>query len=155
MFAKDSVPTENVSPPVSSEHNEELDQFTISVAAELAGMHAQTLRAYDRLGLVSPVRTKGGGRRYTLRDVRDLREVQRLSQDDGINLAGIKRILEQKHRIELLETKVDELQREKHALLRQTTIVARGRSVALVRRPTGTAMELWKPRRRGSSNPQA
>lgn len=66
----------------------------ISLAAELAGMHPQTLREYDRLGLVSPVRTPGRGRRYTLRDVEKLREVQRLSQEEGINLSGIKRILE-------------------------------------------------------------
>lgn len=66
----------------------------ISLAAELAGMHPQTLREYDRLGLVSPVRTPGRGRRYTLRDVEKLREIQRLSQEEGINLAGIKRILE-------------------------------------------------------------
>ena len=67
--------------------------FVISVAAELAGMHAQTLRQYDRLGLVSPSRTRGGGRRYSLRDVALLREVQRLSQDEGVSLAGIQRIL--------------------------------------------------------------
>lgn len=68
--------------------------FLISVAAELARMHAQTLRTYDRLGLVSPQRTVGGGRRYSERDVELLREIQRLSQDEGVNLAGIKRIIE-------------------------------------------------------------
>jgi len=68
--------------------------FVISVAAQLAGMHPQTLRQYDRLGLVSPGRTAGRGRRYSARDVAMLREVQRLSQDEGVNLAGIKRILE-------------------------------------------------------------
>jgi len=57
--------------------------FLISVAAELAGMHAQTLRTYDRLGLVSPERSSGGGRRYSQHDVDLLREVQRLSQDEG------------------------------------------------------------------------
>src|SRR6476620_6534197 len=66
----------------------------ISVAARLAGMHPQTLRQYDRLGLVQPGRATGGGRRYSVRDVALLREVQRLSQDDGVNLAGIKRIIE-------------------------------------------------------------
>src|ERR671933_2966222 len=74
--------------------------FVISVAAQLAGMHPQTLRTYDRLGLVTPGRTAGRGRRYSERDVALLREVQRLSQDEGINLAGIKRIIE-------LETQVD------------------------------------------------
>jgi MerR family transcriptional regulator/heat shock protein HspR len=68
--------------------------YVISVAAELSGLHPQTLRAYDRLGLVSPGRSAGRGRRYSLRDVVMLREVQRLSQEDGVNLSGIKRILE-------------------------------------------------------------
>jgi MerR family transcriptional regulator, heat shock protein HspR len=68
--------------------------YVISVAAQLSGLHPQTLRAYDRLGLVSPGRTGGGGRRYSLRDILILREVQRLSQQEGVNLSGIKRILE-------------------------------------------------------------
>lgn len=66
----------------------------ISVAARMAGMHPQTLRQYDRLGLVSPGRSAGRGRLYSARDILLLREVQRLSQEHGINLAGIKRILE-------------------------------------------------------------
>src|SRR5712691_9526444 len=68
--------------------------YVISVAAQLSGLHPQTLRAYDRLGLVSPGRAPGRGRRYSLRDVLVLREVQRLSQQDGVNLSGIKQILE-------------------------------------------------------------
>lgn len=66
----------------------------ISVAARMAGMHPQTLRQYDRLGLVQPERTPGGGRRYSARDVAMLQEIQRLSQDEGVNLAGVKRIIE-------------------------------------------------------------
>jgi MerR family transcriptional regulator, heat shock protein HspR len=68
--------------------------YVISVAAQLSGLHPQTLRAYDRLGLVSPGRSPGRGRRYSMRDILTLREVQRLSQDEGVNLSGIKRILE-------------------------------------------------------------
>ncbi|MDU3274651.1 heat shock protein transcriptional repressor HspR, partial [Varibaculum cambriense] len=68
--------------------------YVISVAAELAGMHPQTLRQYDRIGLVIPQRTKGRGRRYSTEDIAELREIQRLSQEEGINLAGIKRVLE-------------------------------------------------------------
>ena len=86
--------------------------FVISVAAEMAGMHPQTLRQYDRLGLVTPVRTGGGGRRYTERDVQLLREVQRLSQEDGVNLAGIKRIIELEHQVEALQSRVHELNEE-------------------------------------------
>src|SRR5690625_524451 len=83
--------------------------LTISAAAELADMHPQTLRQYDRLGLVSPQRTPGRGRRYSLHDVGLLREIQRLSQDEGINLAGIKRILRLEAHVEALEREVEML----------------------------------------------
>ena len=86
--------------------------FLISVAAELAGMHAQTLRTYDRLGLVSPERSSGGGRRYSQHDVDLLREVQRLSQDEGVNLAGIKRIIELTNQVEALRARLAELAAE-------------------------------------------
>ena len=76
------------------EVSDESPVYVISVAAELSGLHPQTLRAYDRLGLVSPGRSAGRGRRYSLRDVVLLREVQRLSQEEGVNLSGIKQILE-------------------------------------------------------------
>nr|WP_062430975.1 helix-turn-helix transcriptional regulator [Herbidospora daliensis] len=74
--------------------SDETPVYVISVAAQLSGLHPQTLRQYDRLGLVSPGRTAGRGRLYSTRDIVLLREVQRLSQEEGINLAGIKRILE-------------------------------------------------------------
>jgi MerR family transcriptional regulator/heat shock protein HspR len=84
--------------------------YVISIAATLAGMHPQTLRQYDRLGLVSPGRAPGRGRRYSARDIVMLREVQRLSQDEGINLAGIKRILELENHVAALRARVAELQ---------------------------------------------
>ena len=68
--------------------------YVISVAAQLSGLHPQTLRTYDRMGLVCPGRTAGRGRRYSMRDIEMLREIQRLSQEEGINLSGIKHILE-------------------------------------------------------------
>jgi len=114
--------------------------FLISVAAELAGMHAQTLRTYDRLGLVSPRRTTGGGRRYSEHDVDLLREVQRLSQDEGVNLAGIKRIIELTNHVEALQARVRELTDE----LAQTRASQR-RDVAVV--PKSTALVVWQPRR--------
>jgi len=86
--------------------------FVISVAAQLAGLHPQTLRQYDRLGLVSPGRTAGRGRRYSARDVAVLREVQRLSQEEGVNLAGIKRILELELENDRLRAQVDRLSEE-------------------------------------------
>src|SRR5918996_422468 len=84
--------------------------FVISVAAELSGMHPQTLRQYDRLGLVTPGRSGGGGRRYSTRDVALLREVQRLSQEDGVNLAGIKRVIELEQWVADLQQRVAELE---------------------------------------------
>jgi MerR family transcriptional regulator/heat shock protein HspR len=83
--------------------------YVISVAAELSGLHPQTLRTYDRLGLVSPGRTSGRGRRYSMRDIVMLREIQRLSQDEGINLAGIKHILDLQHESEALRAEVARL----------------------------------------------
>ena len=94
--------------------------FVISVAATLAGMHPQTLRQYDRIGLVSPGRTSGRGRRYSARDIAMLREVQRLSQDEGINLTGIKRILELETHVEALRARINELHRELDAARAET-----------------------------------
>src|SRR3954453_4798597 len=85
--------------------------FVISVAAELAEMHPQTLRQYDRLGLVSPSRQAGRQRRYSQQDVDSLREVQRLSQE-GVSLEGIKRILELEHQVAALQARVKELSAE-------------------------------------------
>lgn len=83
--------------------------FAIAVAAELAGMHPQTLRQYDRLGLVSPQRTAGKSRRYSMRDVVQLREIARLSAE-GLNLAGITRILELENEVSALSARVRELE---------------------------------------------
>ncbi|GAC1635726.1 MAG: helix-turn-helix domain-containing protein [Mycobacterium sp.] len=112
--------------------------FLISVAAELAGMHAQTLRTYDRLGLVSPQRSSGGGRRYSQRDVDLLREVQRLSQDEGVNLAGIKRIIELTNQVEALQSRLHELADELQDLRSRQR-----RDVAVV--PKSTAVVVWQP----------
>jgi MerR family transcriptional regulator, heat shock protein HspR len=84
----------------------------ISVAAELSGLHPQTLRSYDRLGLVSPGRSAGRGRRYSLRDVLMLRQVQRLSQEEGVNLSGIKRIIELEGELERLHDILAEMTAE-------------------------------------------
>ena len=112
----------------------------ISVAAELAGMHAQTLRTYDRLGLVSPQRSSGGGRRYSQHDVDLLREVQRLSQDEGVNLAGIKRIIELTNQVNALQARLAELVAELEELRSRQR-----RDVAVV--PKSTAVVVWQPRK--------
>ncbi len=134
--------------------------FVISVAAELAGMHAQTLRQYDRLGLVSPQRTGGGGRRYSARDIERLREVQRLSQEESISLAGIDRILGLELQVEALQSRVAELVEANRALREASLSSPRvfaagplGEAVALrpgrrpQRRGVSTALVLWQPTR--------
>ncbi|MGO4103900.1 MerR family transcriptional regulator [Leifsonia sp. YAF41] len=83
--------------------------FVISTAAELAGMHPQTLRQYDRLGLVSPGRTPGKSRRYSMRDVAKLREIAELGAE-GVSLEGIRRILELEDRVRGLESRLRELE---------------------------------------------
>lgn len=113
--------------------------FLISVAAELAGMHAQTLRTYDRLGLVRPQRSSGGGRRYSQHDVDLLREVQRLSHDEGVNLAGIKRIIELTNQVDALQDRVAELGRELDRLR-----AGPRRELAVI--PKSTAVVVWRPR---------
>jgi MerR family transcriptional regulator/heat shock protein HspR len=120
--------------------NEDARTFLISVAAELAGMHAQTLRTYDRLGLVSPQRSSGGGRRYSQHDVELLREVQRLSQDEGVNLAGIKRIIELTNQVEALRSRLQEMSDEMEQLRANQR-----RDVAVV--PKSTAVVVWQPRK--------
>lgn len=131
--------------------------YVISVAAELAGMHAQTLRQYDRLGLVTPSRTRGGGRRYSSHDIERLREVQRLS-GEGVSLAGIQRILDLETQVEAMRTRLAELTAENHGLRetlgRSHRVFAAGRSGEVVALRAGTrprssaassALALWRP----------
>ena len=99
--------------------------YVISVAAQLAGLHPQTLRQYDRLGLVSPGRTRGRNRLYSWRDIARLREVQQLSAD-GVNLAGIQRILDLQEEVDRLRRRLGEVQREQNS----------------------TALVVWRPQRR-------
>lgn len=85
--------------------------FVISVAAELSGLHPQTLRTYDRLGIVSPGRTGGGGRRYSLSDIELLRDVARLTAE-GLGLEGVKRVLDLQHTVLALQERVTRLEGE-------------------------------------------
>ena len=132
--------------------DEDTPVFVISIAAQLAGLHAQTLRSYDRLGLVSPGRSAGGGRRYSMRDIALLREVQRLSQEDGVNLAGIKRIIELENQVDALRVRVDELTQElaaAYAAAEQATAAVHAsyrHELVPVRRQT--AMVVWRPKPR-------
>lgn len=137
---------------------EDAPVYVISVAAELAGMHAQTLRQYDRLGLVTPQRTRGGGRRYSARDVANLREVQRLSQEEGISLGAIARILQLEEQVHELQSRLVALG-ERHRALQErldssARIFAAGRAGEVValrvgtrprRQASSTAVVLWRP----------
>jgi MerR family transcriptional regulator/heat shock protein HspR len=100
------------------EIDDETGLYVISVAAELSGLHPQTLRQYDRLGLVSPNRTEGRNRRYSLRDIASLRMVQRLV-GEGINHAGIKRIIELEAAMANMAIEVAQLRIEVNALLEE------------------------------------
>jgi MerR family transcriptional regulator/heat shock protein HspR len=129
--------------------------FVISVAAQLAGMHPQTLRQYDRLGLVSPGRTAGRGRRYSPRDVARLREVQRLSQDEGVNLAGIKRVLELEAENDALRDELEVVRSRLSAARRVFAAGPAGDIVAVApgRRPermgpASSALVVWRPQAR-------
>lgn len=146
--------------------------LTVSQAAELAGMHPQTLRQYDRLGIVVARRTRGRGRRYSQRDVARLLQVQELAQGEGINLAGIKRILDLEAHVSVLEEKLAEalvqVQQSGRVFAAgpsgDVVVVPRGRRVrrgeayldetgetagSRRSRPAG-ALVLWRPQRRTS-----
>src|SRR5699024_5980017 len=124
----------------------------ISVAAERAGIHAQTLRTYDRLGLVTPERSSGGGRRYAERDIELLRRIQELSQEDGVNLAVIKAIIELTEERDRLREERDALAQELHAVRGPQAQVRSQRAGELVHVPRSTSVVMWKPRRRRRSD---
>jgi MerR family transcriptional regulator/heat shock protein HspR len=114
--------------------DEELALYVISIAAQLSGLHPQTLRQYDRMGLVSPSRAQGRGRRYSLRDIALLRNVSRMV-GEGINLAGIKRIIELESAMSNMAIEVAKLRIEVDALLEsnpEKALVARRRSEVIV-----------------------
>ncbi len=126
--------------------------FPVSAAAELSGMHPQTLRQYDRLGLVVPKRRLGGGRRYSLKDVATLRTIQRLSQEEGINLAGIARILTLESRVADLEAELERLRPRADTGSRVFTTGPSGRVVIVERgqrvgKAEGRALVVWRPKR--------
>ena len=121
----------------------------ISVAARMCGMHPQTLRQYDRMGLVQPGRAPGGGRRYSVRDVALLREIQRLSQDAGVNLAGVKRVIELEQLTYELRQRLAEAEAElatAQRRLAEVEAMSLPRRDLVATRNTPTALVVWKPR---------
>lgn len=116
--------------------------FVISVAAELTGMHPQTLRSYDRMGLVSPGRAGGGGRRYSLRDIELLRTVADLTAH-GIGIEGVKRILDLQNQVLALRARVAELEAE----LTDTAAALQASLPNLPVRRTRTDVTTYRPTR--------
>ena len=98
--------------------------YIISVAAELAGMHPQTLRIYERKGLLRPARTAGNTRRYSERDIEMLRTIHQLTHVEGVNLAGVKMIVEMERQLEELRRTVDELSDEMQRARQRARVVA-------------------------------
>lgn len=136
------------------ELDEDAPVFAIAVAAELANMHPQTLRQYDRLGLVVPARTQGGSRRYSTRHVQQLREVARLSAD-GMSLPAIARIIELENHVQELRVQVRELQARVRAELENrpgARVFAAGATGAVITLRQGrrvrraTDIVVWRPR---------
>lgn len=128
--------------------------YVISVAAELTGLHPQTLRTYERLGLVTPGRTVGGGRRYSLRDIEKLRSIAELTSA-GIGLEGVRRLLDLENRVTALRSRNEELQAELDATreaLRQALVARRSEQVAnklpVLRQPApGQSLVVWRRQR--------
>jgi MerR family transcriptional regulator/heat shock protein HspR len=116
--------------------------FVISIAAELAGVHPQTLRIYERKGLLDPARTGGGSRRYSEVDIERLRRIQELT-NEGLNLAGVKRVLELEEQVVELQQRLAQLQEDARA-----AIDAAHRSYRRDLVPLSQAMELFGPLRR-------
>jgi MerR family transcriptional regulator/heat shock protein HspR len=114
--------------------------YIISVAAELAGVHPQTLRTYERKGLIKPARTAGGTRRYSAKDVDRVRLIQELTQGDGVNLAGVLRILALQDEIDRLNEQVERARQEVVAVRMEAQHL-----VAEALRRTGTDLVLYRP----------
>src|SRR5712692_6437885 len=100
---------------------EERAVYIISVAAELAGVHPQTLRIYERKGLLTPARTAGNTRRYSQRDIERLQMIQRLTQEEGLNLAGVKMIVEMEDEVDRLRRRMERLDRDLQAARQSLT----------------------------------
>ena len=109
--------------------------YVISVAAELAGLHPQTLRAYEREGLLRPARTEGGTRRYSERDVERLRFIRTLTQDEGLNLAGVKVVLDLGEKLEGARQRVGELEEMVRVLAERIEDQPRGDRFEIVKAP--------------------
>jgi MerR family transcriptional regulator, heat shock protein HspR len=133
-------------PAFGGQPGPEVPVYVISVAAELTGLHPQTLRTYDRIGLVRPGRAGGGGRRYSWHDVEMLREVAQLTAS-GIGLEGVRRILDLENQVTALRIRVAELEDDLSAaeLALRDTVRQAGRNLPAVRTgSTAQSVTVWR-----------
>lgn len=135
------------SPPPAPPIDESVPVYVISVAAELSGLHPQTLRQYDRLGLVSPGRSAGGGRRYSARDIALLRQVQELTAL-GLGLEGVRKVLQLENEVLALQARVADLEARLESSIAEVHAAYRRDLVPV--RPSGSLV-VWRPNRSGSS----
>jgi MerR family transcriptional regulator, heat shock protein HspR len=134
--------------PLPGRRRHDAPVYVISVAADLAELHPQTLRAYEREGLLTPARTEGGTRRYSRRDVERLRFIRTLTQDEGLNLAGVRVVLDLGEKLEASRRRVAELEDMVRALAdRIEDRPGPGDRYALVKAPP-SQMEVHALRRR-------
>lgn len=134
-------------PPREASDERDAAVYVISVAAELAGLHPQTLRAYEREGLLSPSRTEGGTRRYSRRDVERLQFIRALTQDEGLNLAGVRIVLELGEKLEESRRRVGELEEMVRVLAERIDDRPREDRFEIVKAPP-SQMEVHARRRR-------
>ena len=121
--------------------------YVISVAAELTGLHPQTLRAYERMGLIAPGRTGGGGRRYSHRDLERLREIADLTRA-GIGIEGVRRIMDLEHQLDALRARNEELLAELDAVRRglaaRAAAQGQGNKLPVLHQAAGQSMVVWR-----------
>ena len=129
MAARRKQPTPKTASRVTDDRDRAL--YVISIAAELSGVHPQTLRMYERKGLLRPKRTEGRARRYSDRDIEHVRLIQELTQDKGINLAGVEMVIEMTQLMEEMQERLEQLRREAEEMRRRFN--ARRQETALVR----------------------
>ncbi len=147
--------------PFELPDDDEVGVYVISVAADLAGLHPQTLRAYEREGLITPSRTEGGTRRYSRRDVERLRFIRTLTQDQGLNIAGVRVVLELGEKLEGARRRISELEEMVRVLAERIEDQPAGDRFEIVKSPP-SQMQVHPWRRRtaqrgskGSASPTA
>lgn len=123
------IPTPKTAPRITDDRDRAL--YVISVASELAGVHPQTLRMYERKGLLRPARTEGRARRYSERDIEHVRLIQSLTQEHGMNLAGVEMFMSLQRQMEEMQTMLDRMRAEADRL--RAIAEGRSRATALVR----------------------